>query len=325
MISEIASIHLPAQFWRCLATSQPENPTPQSRCRCRRTIDTSCHQSRKPAGARPPDPPVGAEDAQNPGDSALPLGIVPGSSKGSLVENLSVLNLQPRRTWDPDVMLQLISPDRMSRYLESCDNDLEAAFSLYRSNAAIATSLLLITGMVEVIFRNSIDQSLVEWADRKDLGMEWFDVKLLSTRAKADIRRARKRLQNRGKPEVHSRIVAELPFGFWRYLTAKRYLTELWVPAIHHAFPHGNPDIRVRRAEVSALLEKLNVARNRAAHLEPVYERDLHQDYEDAHTLLGWISPEAAKWFCDSYLAHEHAHHKAGQGFTTQSILDGDQ
>ncbi|PZE69345.1 hypothetical protein DEJ27_08700 [Curtobacterium sp. MCPF17_018] len=68
---------------------------------------------------------------------------------------------------------------------------------------------------------------------------------------------------------MHGRVVAELSFGFWRYLFESRYLTASWTPALHRAFPHGPADALTR------------------------------QDHDYAIELLGWIHPGAAAWAQD--------------------------
>ena len=70
----------------------------------------------------------------------------------------------------------------------------------------------------------------------------------------------------------------------------------MWTPALQYAFPNGNKDIWTRQKQVTTLLSDLNFVRNRAAHLEPVFKRDFSKDFENAHTLLGWIDPNAAAW-----------------------------
>lgn len=50
------------------------------------------------------------------------------------------------------------------------------------------------------------------------------------------------RATRRGREvEVHGTVIAELSFGFWRYLVASRYLTALWIPGARAAIPHGLP------------------------------------------------------------------------------------
>lgn len=122
----------------------------------------------------------------------------------------------------------------------------------------------------------------------------------LESRAKQIINTARSRArQNRSHP-AHGDILAEVSFGFWRYLTSKRYLTTLWLPALQRAFPHGNEDAWTRQKQVSNLIGRMTFLRNRAAHLEPVFRRDVQQDIDQARLLLSWVSPDASLWFDDT-------------------------
>ncbi|PYY47828.1 hypothetical protein DEJ03_03865 [Curtobacterium sp. MCLR17_043] len=98
---------------------------------------------------------------------------------------------------------------------------------------------------------------------------------------------------------MHGRVVAELSFGFWRYLFESRYLTALWTPALHRAFPHGPADALTRQREVRTRMQQLHFVRNRAAHHEPTHGRDLRRDHDYAIELLGWIHPGAAAWAQD--------------------------
>ena len=94
--------------------------------------------------------------------------------------------------------------------------------------------------------------------------------------------------------EEHGRVVAELSFGFWRYLMSQRYHASLWVPSLHKAFPGATSDLRSRRREVERRLVNLMLVRNRAAHHEPIHRRDLLADLKDDVELVGWVHPEAA-------------------------------
>src|SRR6266545_7208644 len=126
-------------------------------------------------------------------------------------------------------------------------------------------------------------------------GRSWFDAAPLDERGREDVARARERATRRGRDvEVHGKVIAELSVGFWRYLVASRYLTSLWIPALHAAFPAGAEDLRRRRGDVEGLLQRLAFVRNRAAHHEPIHRRDLNRDLAAAVELTGWICPDAA-------------------------------
>lgn len=204
------------------------------------------------------------------------------------------------RLWNPEVMLSLLSPDRMATYLTSAEGDLDAAFTLYNRNIRIAMALQGMTAMVEAVVRNAIDRVLTDWNDVQRPGTDWFDLEILDGHAKADIETARRRASRYGSSEGHSKLIPELPFGFWRFLTSRRYLTSLWIPALQHAFPNGHCDILKRQSQVSSILNSVSFVRNRAAHLEPVFRRDIGRDLERSRALLGWIDVNAAAWLAEN-------------------------
>ncbi len=208
---------------------------------------------------------------------------------------------QPRTSttgtgWDDHVLAGLITAERLGSHLAVTRSESEA-MRLYEWNARAAAATIQTVGMVEVLVRNAIDRTLVSWAARRTPGATWFDVAPLDTRGLADIAGARQRATRNGRlPETHGKVIAELSFGFWRYLTASRYLAALWVPALHRAFPAGPDDLRARRKAVETHLATLGFVRNRAAHHEPIHQRDLASDLHAAIELSTRISPDAGTW-----------------------------
>ncbi len=198
---------------------------------------------------------------------------------------------------DPIAVAGLITRDRLSSYLTAASGDLGRALKLYDWNTRASAAVLATSAMVEVIVRNAIDASLQQWADQRRAGNDWLDAAPLDAQGVADVVKARERATRRGRdPEVHGKVVAELSFGFWRYLVASRYLTALWIPGAHAAFPNGPADLRVRREQVERRLHNLMIVRNRAAHHEPIHRRDLARDFRDAVTVTGWVHPQGAVW-----------------------------
>lgn len=101
------------------------------------------------------------------------------------------------------------------------------------------------------------------------------------------------RLQRNGKRVTDGRVVAELSFGFWVGLLGpgRNYEMVLWRPALRHAFGSH----RVVRKDLHRTLNRLRVLRNRLAHAEPVFQRDLAADYADILRLLKVLSETAAR------------------------------
>ena len=100
-----------------------------------------------------------------------------------------------------------------------------------------------------------------------------------------------------------SRVVAALSFGFWVSLTGSggrltsgskaNYEMTLWRPALRRAFPHRE---KLTRKQVHRPLNDLRTLRNRIAHHEPIFARDLAGDHERILDVAGWISPTMATW-----------------------------
>lgn len=110
----------------------------------------------------------------------------------------------------------------------------------------------------------------------------------------ADIDKAIERVQSKGQPITHGRVVAELSFGFWRYLLTKRYTDPLWIPHLRHAFPHTQPGLD--RARVDTEVDALVKLRNRIAHHEHIFNRDLDADAIRALGVIGWVCKDTRDW-----------------------------
>ncbi len=202
--------------------------------------------------------------------------------------------------WDSGHVVHLLSEERMATYVTAADGDLDKAFELYAWNIQFATALQGATAMVEVVARNAIDHALTSWYNGKHPGGDWFNLPVFDERTRNDIAVALARVRRSGSKNTHSKVLAELSFGFWRFLTSKKYLTTLWTPALYRAFPYGDKDIWTRQKQVARLLGNMTFIRNRAAHLEPMFRRDVERDVAEARALMGWIDPQALAWFNDT-------------------------
>jgi len=203
----------------------------------------------------------------------------------------------PAPSWDDVTLAGLLTWERLASYLAQSGADLRAALHLYEWNTQACAAVIQTVALAEVVVRNALDQKLVAWASGRSNGRSWLDIAPLDQKARANIADARRRATRGGRDvEVHGKVVAELTFGFWRYLTTSRYLVSLWVPALHRSFPQGDVDVRVRRAQVEQAMDRIGFVRNRAAHHEPIHRRDLARDFAAAVALCEWVHPEAGTW-----------------------------
>lgn len=202
-----------------------------------------------------------------------------------------------KANYDLRIVRQRLSPERFARY-EDLAGDLASAARLYEWNMRASAEFHRLLHGVEVILRNALHERMTRWHDENGLPGTWFDDPrgVLEARAHEDIAVARRRIAQQGRMATPGRLVSELTFGFWRYLLASRYETQLWTPALRHAFPHLSTR---RRADVARPVERLHHLRNRIAHHEPIYPRRLDLDERDALAVVAAICGDSRNWLED--------------------------
>ena len=176
------------------------------------------------------------------------------------------------------------------------------AIDLYDWNIRAGAALHEDLGRLEVLFRNAMDDALVRHGLAQGWQNPWYRQEHLfgrqSSQTRAVISDARQRATKRGQHEVHGKVIAELGFGFWRFLCSPRYLTSLWVSALGSAFarhPLPNDPYRIR-ADVEDRIQRLHFLRNRIAHHEPIHRRDLARDHHQLLEVVGWICSDSRSW-----------------------------
>lgn len=216
---------------------------------------------------------------QNPG--GLPEAEATGAFKGSAYTMAELANLE---RW--------FSPERMARYVEACPDHPDRAAALYSWNSVLAAAFWRTLGHVEVLMRNALNDRLMDRSYTAAGGPQWYMTlaPVLDWRTRVDIAEARRRATRAGRAETVGRVVAELNFGFWRYLVAARYDRSLWRTALFRAFPGK------ARHDVERRFATLHVFRNRIAHHEPIHHLDLADIRADALALASWVDADAARW-----------------------------
>ncbi|HEV7866541.1 MAG TPA: hypothetical protein VGO90_02590 [Chthoniobacteraceae bacterium] len=180
-----------------------------------------------------------------------------------------------------------VSAERLRPYL-AATHDLAAAIRLYERNTALSEALYCPLQGVEIATRNALHLTLTG-----TFGATWFDALGTPTLHHEQLEKlttARAQLQRRGVPITAGRMVAELSFGFWSAICARRYLVLLWNPCLHRAFP------KRRREDVFNRLDSIRTLRNRVAHHEPIWTRDLAADHDKIIEAIRWICPISAEW-----------------------------
>lgn len=63
----------------------------------------------------------------------------------------------------------ILSPERLNRYVAACNNDTRKAMSLYRFNLHLSQEVFTLLSCFEVALRNAIDRELTS-----RLGQDWL-------------------------------------------------------------------------------------------------------------------------------------------------------
>ena len=202
-----------------------------------------------------------------------------------------------------------LSTARLSRYVVCANGDRGRAIALYEWNAQVSAAFQRDLAHLEVALRNAYDTAASShWTgpghwlldDAAQVFAPVLRTKHTSRggqRAKytADINRKPRDLVTRavrdagGPRATAGKVVAELNFGFWRYLSSSAHEKTLWVPLLHHAFPPAT-----KRADIDARIGRLHALRNRASHHEPLFQVDLSARFADLVTVAGELHPQLA-------------------------------
>ena len=173
----------------------------------------------------------------------------------------------------------IISAPRMSRYLTACSGNTKKSMTLYRLNLRLSQEFFTVISCFEISLRNKIDEHLTY-----SLGNDWlkngaqpngiFDNEHTRLTQK-NINDAYKSL---GKSYTHNKLVAELGFGFWRFLFAQKQYTATGrdLLNIFPSKPISTPTNQYNPNYVFNQLADINKFRNRIAHHEPICFKNSH-------------------------------------------------
>ncbi|MGH2902337.1 MAG: hypothetical protein ACRDK7_01900 [Solirubrobacteraceae bacterium] len=207
---------------------------------------------------------------------------------------------------------QWLSAPRLGRYLAAAGNDRARALRLYDWNARISAAVLRDLAHFEVALRNAYDDALLAatptgQAHWTSASTRVFPPLYRTKRAPrgpirhTDVNRKPRAILDAavqaagGISAPPGKVIANLTFGFWRYLSSKAHEKSLWVPYLHAAF---SP--KTNRSDVDARVGRLHELRNRVAHHEPVLNSDLRARLQDLLWVTEQIDPSIAQYIWSS-------------------------
>lgn len=194
---------------------------------------------------------------------------------------------------DPAILSALpgvVSAGRFAPYLAEQSGNEADAIRLYSWNIEAPAALLGAYAALEIGIRNAINDRLCALFNRSD----WWYAVPLSGSDLDQVQEAEDYLDRRKGPGLWAagHLVAELKTSFWEGLLANKYHASLWDKGLAAAFPHYGG----RRGDLRVRMERLRLLRNRAAHHEPIFARDLAIHHRYMCELAGFIEPDLQTW-----------------------------
>lgn len=186
-----------------------------------------------------------------------------------------------------------LSASRMTNY-DAAAGTQEIAIELYAWNAEVSSAFLFPLHVCEVVVRNAVAECF-----EIKYGSNWPWVtsfeRSLNNRLKEDLSRAKDSVGNTKKT---GKVIAELNFFFWQSIFTRSHDFRIWNQYLLTAFPNldnKNP-IPPQREGIYQVLDELRHLRNRIAHHEPIFKRDLLEDYKKIKNLIALRCEITANW-----------------------------
>jgi hypothetical protein len=196
---------------------------------------------------------------------------------------------------------RVMSSARMSRYSIACGGNSKKAMTLYRFNLRLSQELFTVISCFEIALRNAVNNHVTirlgnDWLRDGTLQNGTFD-NYQCRFTKNTIQEAIMKLRN---SYSHSKLVAELGFGFWRYMFAQhQYMaTGRALLRIFPLKPISTPTAQYNQTFVFNQLAQINELRNRIAHHEPICfqagqsiinTNDVRRHYATIKMLFQWM------------------------------------
>lgn len=192
----------------------------------------------------------------------------------------------------------VLSPPRFGTYLRETGGNRHQAMELYCWNTDVSAAFYVMLQFCELAIRNGAVEAV-----EKAFGANWhlnqgfvYTLPVLSSgrgyQPRNDLQSCARRLPTAGK------VVAELKFAFWQHLFVRGQQARVWDPHFSTAFPGYDKSLTLAdaRAKMFANIEKIRKLRNRIAHHEPIFTRNLAEDRDRIRQVIAWRRPGTAHW-----------------------------
>ena len=180
---------------------------------------------------------------------------------------------------------------------EAIAHDADAALALYAWNAQICGALLPPLHICEVVVRNAVADAFEATHGARwpwNPGFERSLPRQLSPgyNGLSDLQAVRNKVKTTGQ------VIAELKFVFWEKTFTSRHDSRIWEPQLMRVLPNLDADKTVaqHRKLIFDDLNQVRRLRNRIAHHEPIFARNLLDDFRTIQRLIEARCQVSADW-----------------------------
>jgi len=199
------------------------------------------------------------------------------------------LSSTPAQLIAPAIRLAL-SPARFATYeavAAAAGRSQEDAVILYSWNAHVSGALLTPIHICEVAIRNAVSEALTavygpHWPWDRNFENSLPVAKGNGYQQRNDL------ITTRNRYRTTDRVVVELKFVFWEKMFTSRHDPRIWDIHLFSIFPNlprAQP-VAVHRLRLAADLEAVRLLRNRIAHHEPIFKRNLSAELLKVQNLV---------------------------------------
>lgn len=203
----------------------------------------------------------------------------------------------------------LISSDRMRKYIAACGNDTRKAMKLYRLNLKLSQEMFTVISCFEVTLRNKIDKVMRQYFGGDWLrdsvaynGIFYTDNRVEQTRK--IITKAYNELV-RENNYSHTKLLSQMEFGVWKFMfnNVQYRLSGRHLLSVFPNKPRSTPQMRIDNSKIFLELDYINNIRNRIAHHKPICfgkpvcisDVYVRVNYNRIRTLFAWMGVDSKR------------------------------
>lgn len=192
---------------------------------------------------------------------------------------------------------KVLSQPRFATYLQHCNNDRDKALEVYQWNLEISSAFVVPLHILEIALRNAVVDSLTNIYTSNWPWDQNFILSLPNARGYNPRRNLQQVANNMSAPTM-GKVVAELKFVFWEKMFTSRHDTRLWNSQLKTCFPNAPTGQTVSqiRTQIFNDINSIRSLRNRIAHHEPIFSRNIQDDFDKIHELINWRDAVTADW-----------------------------